>query len=141
MIVPSKPAAPRGGLLGRDELRSTGFEAHELGIFLNADLGLVEEDDEGPGIPVENDVKPLIELGFVRGRFTGAGGAHNVTTRTEWNRRWRWPMLGVLEIEDEGGIRGRGRIGFGAVVSTLEIVSLAAEDEADPSRGEEEVLG
>ena len=48
---------------------------------------------------------------------------------------------GGLRIEDEGGIRGRGRIGFGAartVVPTLEIVSLAAEDEADPSRGEED---
>ena len=77
MVVLSKPAAPRGGLLGLDELRSTGFEAHELGIFSNADLGLVEEDDEGPGllpIPAENDVKPLIELGLVRGRFSGAGG-------------------------------------------------------------------
>jgi len=34
----------------------------------------MEEDDEGPGIPVENDVKLLIELGLVRGCFTGAGG-------------------------------------------------------------------
>jgi len=49
---------------------------------------------------------------------------------------------GGLRIEDEGGIRGRGRIGFGAartVVSTLEIVSLAAEGEADPSSEEDGV--
>lgn len=48
---------------------------------------------------------------------------------------------GDLRIEDEGGIRGRGRIGFGAartVVPTLEIVSLTAEDEVDASRDKED---
>ena len=47
---------------------------------------------------------------------------------------------GGLRIEDEGGIRGRGRIGFGAartVVPMLELVALAVEDEAEASGDEE----
>jgi hypothetical protein len=66
VVVRSIPGLLEGGLLGLDELRPLGLEAHELGILSKADLGSTVEL-----LLLLKPENPLKELGLVRGRLWG----------------------------------------------------------------------
>lgn len=99
-MVLSIPVPLEGGLLGLDELRPLGLEAHELGILSKADLGSKAE------LPLlTKPENPLKELGLVRGRLRGMCG---------WEVEFE-PLVNPVLI-DEGGTRGKGLIALGATI-------------------------